>query len=87
MMEEQRGRQWHLDKSISVGHLLTTLLIAGSVFTWALKIDTRISIIETKQEQSKEDRVRIEKQNSQNYAEIKDTLIRIEAKIDRKRDR
>lgn len=44
------GRKWHLDKTISVSHILTTLAIAGSVFMWAMKMDQRVSIMEAKLE-------------------------------------
>ena len=43
-------RGWHLDKTVSVSHILTTLAIAGSVFVWASKIEQRIVIVETRLE-------------------------------------
>ena len=39
--KEQRG--WHLDKTVSISHLLTTLLIVISAITWAMGVDKRIS--------------------------------------------
>ena len=39
-------RRWHLDKRLNVGHLLTTLTIAGALFFWASKVDTRIALLE-----------------------------------------
>ena len=86
-MIEQRGKQWHLDKSLSISHLLTTILIASSVMVWAMKMDTRISIVEAKQTVSKENQTRIEQQMHDNLGEIKESLIRIESKMDRKADR
>ncbi|WP_245921263.1 hypothetical protein [Bowmanella denitrificans] len=38
--QERRG--WHLDKTISVGHLLSTVIIAIPVFTWVATVDKRI---------------------------------------------
>tara|TARA_R110002124_G_scaffold46629_11_gene139721 strand:+ start:550 stop:849 length:300 start_codon:yes stop_codon:yes gene_type:complete len=38
---EKRG--WHLDKTVSISHLLTTLLIVISAITWAMGVDKRIS--------------------------------------------
>lgn len=35
-------RHWHLDKTISVGHLLSTVVIAVSVFSWASAVDRRV---------------------------------------------
>ena len=86
-MIEQRGKQWHLDKSLSISHLITTVMIASSVMIWAMKMDTRISIVEAKQMTSKENQNRIEQQMHDNLGEIKESLIRIESKIDRKVDR
>lgn len=47
---EQDRRAWHIDKTISVSHILTTLAIAGSVFVWASKMEQRQSVTETKVE-------------------------------------
>lgn len=43
-------RGWHLDKTVSVSHILTTLAIAGSVFVWASKMEQRIVVLETRLE-------------------------------------
>lgn len=49
---EPDRRAWHLDKTISVSHLLTTVAIAGSVFVWASKMEQRLSVLETRVEHS-----------------------------------
>lgn len=36
---------WHLDKRLNVGHLLTTIVIAGSMFMWASNMESRIATI------------------------------------------
>lgn len=41
-------RQWHLDKTLNVSHLLTTLVIAGSLFAYANNMDRRVAILEEK---------------------------------------
>jgi len=54
-MSEERRRDyenWHLDKRVNVGHLLTTLVIAGGLFIWAMNTDSRITRLEVRQEQS-----------------------------------
>lgn len=43
-------RGWHLDKTVSVSHLLTTLTIAASVFVWASRMEQRIVVLETRME-------------------------------------
>jgi len=86
-MEEQRGKQWHLDKTFSIGHLLTTTIMASSVVLWAMKMDTRISVIEAKQAASKENQQRIELQVRESLEHIDAALIRIETKLDHKKDK
>lgn len=41
-------RHWHLDKTLNVSHLLTTLVIAGSLFAYANNMDRRVAILEEK---------------------------------------
>lgn len=43
-------RGWHLDKTVSISHLITTLTIAGSVFVWASNMEQRIVVLETRME-------------------------------------
>lgn len=45
---EPDRRGWHLDKTLSVSHLLTTVAIAGSIFIWASKMEQRILVLETR---------------------------------------
>ena len=47
---EPDRRGWHLDKTVSVSHLMTTLTIAASVFVWASKMEQRIVVLETRME-------------------------------------
>jgi hypothetical protein len=44
-MPEDR-RQWHLDKTFNVSHILTTLTIAGSMFAYANNMDKRVAVLE-----------------------------------------
>lgn len=41
-------RHWHLDKTFNVSHLLTTIVIAGSLLTYANNMDRRVAILEEK---------------------------------------
>lgn len=38
---EYDRRGWHLDKTLNITHLLTTLVIAGSLFSYANNMDRR----------------------------------------------
>ena len=35
--------QWHLDKRLNVGHLLTTISVAGLLVIWAMNMESRIA--------------------------------------------
>ena len=45
---EPDRRHWHLDKTLNISHLLTTLVIAGSLFAYANNMDRRVAILEEK---------------------------------------
>ena len=76
-------RQWHFDKSISVGHILTTVTIAVSVFFWAMRMDTRISLLE----QSSVRQIEVDRQQDRNLeiqaSGTREDLRLINAKLDR----
>lgn len=86
-MEEKNKGQWHLEKSISIGHILTTVIIAGSVFTWAMKMNSRVTVLETHSAYSKATDERMDMERARNLAEVKAILIRIEDKLDQKADK
>lgn len=44
--ERRDHSRWRLDKQLNVGHLLTTVSLAGALFFWASKVDTRIALLE-----------------------------------------
>jgi roadblock/LC7 domain-containing protein len=39
---------WHLDKTVNLSHLLTTIVIAGSLFAYAGGMDKRVAVLEAK---------------------------------------
>jgi len=41
-------RSWHLDKTLNISHILTTLVIAGSLFAYAGGMDKRVAVLEEK---------------------------------------
>lgn len=76
-------RSWHLDKTISVGHLVSTLVIAISIFSWAVTLDKRveqnsIAIVHLKEQQANE-----QKRLQELRQEIKQDLRDINQKLDR----
>lgn len=38
------GSGWHVEKTVSVGHIITTLSIGVSVIWWASTVETRIAV-------------------------------------------
>ena len=72
---ERPDRHWHVDKRVSVSHLLTTLTIVVGLLIWGAKQESRISVLEKTFE--------IQAQNTQlQFSDIKGHLVRIEAKLD-----
>ena len=69
-------RSWHLDKRLNVSHLVTTLVLAVGVFTWASGIEQRINVNTIDVEHNKE-----LMQLSQGY--VTATVNTIEKKVDK----
>lgn len=84
---EQGSNHWHLDKTFSISHLISTLVIAGSVFVWAGSMDKRVTIVENEIEHAKDAQNLLRAEMHENQEEIKRSLIRIEAKLDSKQDK
>ena len=76
-------REWHLDKNVSIGHIVSTLIIAMSVFSWAMAIDKRVEqnaqsiTFLTYNQKRVENRVDLTRQ------EIRQDLQAINSKLDR----
>jgi len=85
--EPNRRVHWHLEKSISVGHIITTITIAGSVFLWAMKMDSRVSVLEATNAYSQYNAEKAEARWSNSINRLEATLIRIETKLDNKQDK
>lgn len=58
-------RHWHLDKTLNVSHLLTTVVIAGSLFAYANNMDKRVAVLEEKMQAQAV-------QNQQSAADVKE---------------
>jgi len=44
MDSERRG--WHLEKNVSIGHIITTFSVAVSMLIWATTVEKRVSLLE-----------------------------------------
>lgn len=74
------SNDWHIDKKITVGHLVTTLVVGISAVMYITTVEKRVSILEEKQ-------VLIREMVADDLTGIKNQLIRIETKIDGKADK
>ncbi len=76
-------RSWHLDKTISVGHLVSTVIIAVSVLSWAVTLDKRVEQNSLNIAHLKEQLAKDQRQVQELRLEIKQDLRDINAKLDR----
>jgi len=85
MNDDNNG--WHLDKRVSVGHIVTTAIVAVSLVFWMSRIESRTiqNAVEIAATQSRLDR--IETRNQSALDDIRRALGRIEAKLDGKKDK
>jgi hypothetical protein len=40
--KDRRGRDWHLDKTVSISHIISTILIVISILAWAQGVEKRV---------------------------------------------
>ena len=74
---------FHLDRSISVGHIITTITIVVSMIWWASTVETRLAVQESSVRTLQETDRRHESDSSAMRAEIRDQLAALNAKVDR----
>lgn len=75
-MSDTSSQGWHIKKEVSVGHIITTVVIGLSVMAWARSVETRLTALEVAKEY-----------NSAAFRRIEQSLLRIEDKLDRKVDK
>lgn len=89
---------WHIDKKVSVTHLLATLSLAASVTWWGMQLQERVARVEEREDALEqmviqrtatlEGRLqRSEDRIAVMFATIDQKLTRIEDRLDRKADR
>lgn len=74
--QSKEKSQWHLDKTFSISHIITTASAIGAAFIFASKLDTRVTLLE----QSDATRQR---EVSEVKAAFREELRDINAKLDR----
>ena len=71
---EPDRRHWHLDKTLNVSHLLTTVVIAGSLFAYANNMDRRVAILEEKMQVQAQENARSGAEVRELAADVKHEL-------------
>ena len=74
--EQQEREKWHIKKEVSVGHILTTILIGISLVAWGNSVEKRVTALEV-----------ANTYDNAAFKRIEATLVRIEGKIDQKADK
>jgi hypothetical protein len=76
------NNKWHLDKRISVGHLITTVAMVAAASMWLLRLEGRIDLVDQRDAQLNTRIERIDNQRQVRDIEILRRLERIEDKLD-----
>lgn len=78
--ERRRDDSWHLDKKVSVAHLLTSLLIVGGLIAGWVEMNTRVTKLEVIADQTA-------REVTNSVGRIEDQLGSLNAKFDKLIDR
>lgn len=81
------GKGWHLDKRFTVGHVLTTLVVGASAFAYVATIEKRVTLLEARASQQDLRFERLTTSLNRQFDRLEGHLIRIENKLDTKRDK
>lgn len=76
---------WHLDKRISLGHLVTTASVTVALLTWMFNLENRVTVNEVKIDAVQEDIREASAERAAQYAEIIRRLERIDNHFDDRR--
>lgn len=74
---------WHLRREIQLGHIMTTLTIAASVFWYVAKMEQRISLLEAQFTTQHDRDERQDRNTAEAMALLRAQLDRMDAKLDR----
>lgn len=44
--DEQDEKRWHIDKTVNLAHVLTTMGLIAALFAWGGDVDKRIALLE-----------------------------------------
>tara|TARA_R110000744_G_C19174565_1_gene542021 strand:- start:523 stop:795 length:273 start_codon:yes stop_codon:yes gene_type:complete len=79
-------KEWHLDKSLSVGHILTTAILFASAISAFYSLSTRLSVVEDRIISILENQVRIDAAQDANLTQfrtdMRDMTVDLNSKLD-----
>lgn len=76
--------EWHLDKSLSVGHLLTTIMLVASALAAFYSLSERMAVVEDKIITILENQTKIDMNQDQNLTEFRVDMRNRQVAIDTK---
>ena len=76
-------RKWHVDRTVNIGHLLTTIAMLASLLVVFSKFDTRLSLVESHIQTQGETNKRHEAADSEIKQSLKESFDRLERKLDK----
>ena len=79
----ERRQGFHLSRTFSVGHLLSTAVVVIAGFTWAGDLEKSITVNEMKITSLSDRMDRTDERHSEQFGEIKEMLKSMAIKIDR----
>lgn len=82
-MTEPNNDSWQLSRTISISHILTTVLMVVSVMWWISGQDTRMSNAELNISHLQQGRLHYEARSEKKFDELKTDLRTINDKLDR----
>lgn len=74
-------RSWHLDKTLNVSHIITTLAIAGTLFGYASSMDKRVAILEEQMRSQQQATISTQDSVRSLQVDVRDELRALRAEI------
>ena len=82
--ERRKKQHWHLEKSVSVSHIISTVMIVISALIFAIKMDSRVTMLEqaimtqhSTDDKQDSERLRVATELKTNLKDINDKLDRL----------
>ena len=81
MSDNTAATSWHLDKRISISHIVTTLTVAVAIVIWLMRLESAVSLNSSGIVNNTIQIQRVEQAQSAQYSEILRRLERIDDRL------